>query len=415
MALFKFSFRKKTNPPAAPAAPLVQRPKTLAELEQEINAGQPVLKTYRMDPSSGRRKSGLGGKLLFFFLLVGVPATALWVMNLPYAPIRRPIARNAPVLLLPSYMNVDQNFREAIALVEQSTQLIDNATSFADIEMGAQKVVEAQAKLDALPLDLTSYWPDRYYWYSWRFSPIAFNGARAEIGRLQAKVFQEQNANTVLTDAEQALTQAKQDYQFASDDMAKQAAITAWRVALSQLEMVPAQTLAGDIARQRLQPEQDEFQTLVGLSAANQESAAIIAAARAFGMQAAVLGKNPPHPVYHWVEIERLWAEAIAELGRISPVDPNYAEAQKVAADYRSNLAQIRIRRQDEDVAVRAFDNANQEISRLTADGSLDSYEVSRLQEVIRTLESIPNGTSTYRNAGFLRIRALNMLDELQR
>lgn len=416
MGLFKFSFRKQSKSAATPAAPLVKRPKTLADLEREIEAAQPVLKTYKLEPSPKRRRSGFGGKLFFLLLLLGIPAAAVWVANLPYAPIRRPIARNAPMLLLPTYMNVDRDFRDAIALTEQSKQLIDNATSFADIQMGAQKVTEAQSKLDALPLDLVSYWPDRYYyyWYDWRFSPVAFNGARAEVGRLQAKVFQEQNANTVLTDVDLALNKAKQDYQTAPDLVSKQTAITAWRVALNQLEMVPAETLAGNIARQKLGPEQDEFQTLVGSSVANQESAAMIAAARAFGMQAAVLAQNPPHPVYHWAEIERLWTEAIRELESISPSDPKYLEAKVIAAQYQANLANIRVRKQDEELAVEAFNNATEAIQRLTADGILASYEASNLQEVIQTLRAIPRGTSKYKDAEDLINQSNRRLAEIQ-
>ncbi|MBD2154409.1 hypothetical protein [Leptolyngbya sp. FACHB-16] len=70
MALFKFPSRKP-NSAAAPAAPPANRPKTLADLEQEINAAQPVMKPYRMEPQPARRRSGFGGKFFFLLLLLG--------------------------------------------------------------------------------------------------------------------------------------------------------------------------------------------------------------------------------------------------------------------------------------------------------------------------------------------------------
>lgn len=419
MGLFKFSFRKQSSSAAPPAAPLVKRPKTLADLEREIEAAQPVLKTYKLEPSSKRRRSGLGIKLFFGLVLLGIPAAAVWVANLPYAPIRRPIARNAPMLLLPTYMNVDQDFRDAIALTEQSKQLIDNATSFADIQMGAQKVTEAQAKLDALPLDLVSYWPNRYYyWYDWRFSPVAFNGARAEVGRLQAKVFQEQNANTVLTDVDLALNQAKQDYQTAPDLVSKQAAITAWRVALNQLEMVPAETLAGNIARQKLEPEQDEFQTLVGQSATSRETAVLIQSARNFAWEAAKRSQNPPHSVAEWAAIEELWENALNRLTLVSiELDPvGYAEAQKMMATYKTNLLDIGIRKQAEREAIASLERARQEIQVLQEQSRyLEAGQVAaRLQSILDELKSIQPGTTAYKEAEILRVQATDKLEEVQ-
>ncbi|MBD2158838.1 hypothetical protein [Leptolyngbya sp. FACHB-16] len=325
-----------------------------------------------------------------------------------------------PILLLPSYMHVDRDFRDAIALTEQSKQLIDNATSFADIQMGAQKVTEAQAKLDALPLDLVSYWPNRYYyWYDWRFSPVAFNGARAEVGRLQAKVFQEQNAHTVLTDVEQALNKAKQNYQAAPDLVSKQAAITAWRVALNQMEIVPAQTLAGDIARQKLEPEKDEFQAIVGESATSRETAVLIESARSFAWEAAKRAQNPPHSVEEWAAIEQLWEKAIYLLSQVSATtDPTgFAEAQKLMATYQSNRLDISIRKQAESEAIDSLKRTQQEIQSLLAQlNYMNANQVAaRLQGILTELNSIKPGTTAYKEAEILRLQTNNKLQEISR
>src|SRR3712207_2593115 len=91
-----------------------------------------------------------------------------------------------------SYMNMDSHYRQAIASVEQAQQLIENPTSAADLNLGEQKVKEAQKHLDALPIGFLNDWPEyRYWWYDSRFSIYGFNSARSKIGQLGAKVFQE--------------------------------------------------------------------------------------------------------------------------------------------------------------------------------------------------------------------------------
>jgi len=353
-------------------------------------------------------------------LLVGIPAAGLWVVNQPYPPIRRPIARTMPLLLLPSYINLDQDFRAAIALTQQSTQLIDNAASFADIEIGAQKVAEAQKRLDALPIDLLNYWDGYASWgRDWRLSPIAFNTARAEIGRLTAKVFQEQNAHTALTTAEQALNTARQQYQTATLPLDTRAAITAWRAALNQFELVPSQTLAGKTARQKLDANQQEFQETVGLAAESQQTAALIDGAKQSGMQAALMGQNPPHPTYKWAEVERLWETAIAQLASIPTTDlAGYSEARKILGGYQSNLAQIRIRRQTEENAVQLLRQAQADVSYLQ--GSVPQYGagdrndvISRLQRIVDQLEQVQPSTTVYPEAQVLLLNAKNKLNQL--
>jgi hypothetical protein len=120
-------------------------------------------------------------------LLLGIPTGVIWLVNLPYAAIRRPVAEKIPILLLPSYISLDQNYRLAITTFEQAQQLIDNATTPIDLELGEQKLVQAQKSLDALPMDWIN---DRSYaaygGYNSQFSRSHFNRARAEIGRLNA-------------------------------------------------------------------------------------------------------------------------------------------------------------------------------------------------------------------------------------
>lgn len=95
---------------------------------------------------------GVWSKIKWTTVLAVGSMGALWVINLPYPMIRWPIAKTAPILLLPSFMSMDYHYRGAINSVEQADQLINKATSLADIERGVEKIKEGQKHLDNLPV-----------------------------------------------------------------------------------------------------------------------------------------------------------------------------------------------------------------------------------------------------------------------
>lgn len=398
-----------------------QPPKTLAELEKEIEVQYAPIRVSRVPKPIASVKKTVQ-KLMWLSLLWGIPVGAIWVINLPYPIIRRPIARMAPMLLLPSYMSTDENYRNAITSVEQASQLINQATSAADIELGEQKVNDAQASLDALPLWFLDDFPEyHFWWYSWRFSAVQFDAARAKIGTLKAKVFQEKNAQSTFVQTEHALTTAKQQYQQAQTAVDRQTAIDSWRSALNQLEQIPAVTFAGRAAQQQRMTEQRQFQETVGLAADDEQTAAVVASARQFAWQAAKLGQNPPHSVEEWQQIATLWQDAIDRLGNI-PSDniAGYTEAQQLMASYRSNLAQLRVRQQAEADSARALQSARQQVQDLqtafpTGSGAADRNRmISQLQGIIAELKQVNNGTTSYSEAQKLLFFAERKLSALQ-
>lgn len=418
MGLFaKFHSRFRANQVNQPSAslPTTSPQKTLQQLEQEILA---QYKPRPLKSASPQHKNRWTGKLIGMALLVGVPVGTLWAINLPYPPIRRPIAENAPILLLPSYISMDHSYRAAIDAVEQAKQLVDGATSATDIELGAQKVAEAKEHLDKLPLWLWDELPGyrSWWWYS-RMSYVEFDSARREIGRLDAKTIQERNAQTVLTDAEQAINLAKQQYQQANTPADQLAAVPIWQAALVQLTQVPPQTVAGRLAQQQSTSYQQEFQNTVGLAASSQQTAAQIQIARSYGGRAAQAGQNPPHPVEEWQRVEGLWRDAIKALDPVSREDVvGYVAAQMLQAEYRDNLAQIQVRRQQEQEAVENLQQAHRQIQNLLASAATSNrnYTISRLQSVITQLKQIENGTTAYREAQILLLQAQNKLDQIQ-
>lgn len=428
MALFKFSFLKRFSANAAqqssgnsPQAQVQsstssQQPsktsqtapspqiKSLAQLEQELEAeakrSQAFASLNRSKPALNWRRTF--NRFAWIAALAGVPVGALWVINLPYPIIRRPVAEHAPMLLLPSYIGIDQNYRDAISLVEQATQLVDRPTSFADIELGEEKVEQAQRRLDRLPTGFLNDYPDyRYFWYSWRFNVLHFHNARAKVGELQAKVFQEKNAHASLMQADQAIALSQQQYQNAINPADRDATVFAWQTALDQLDQIPEQTFAGRTAQQKLVAYQRNFQDVVGRAADHRQTNSVIAAAREFAWKAVSAGQNPPHSVEQWQRVETLWSDAIARLEQVSPQSDTYPEAQQRLAEYRDNIEQIRIRKQHEANSVDALQHAQQKIEGLqsNADQLSPNQTLSRLQAIANDLEMVQSGTTAYPEA----------------
>lgn len=372
--------------------------------------------------SGKKARGGIVSKLFWLTILLGIPVGVVWLANLPYPAIRRPVAKNAPILLAPSYMNMDNHYRLALSSLEQAEQLIEQPTSVADLSLGEEKLQETKQHLNELPTSVVNDWSDyKYWWYDSRFSVYGFNSARIKVGLLEAKVFQEKNAQTLLTNNAQALSQAKQQYQQASTATDKQSAIASWRTALTQLDSIPSQTLAGKTAQNQLEADKREFEQVIGLAAGNERISTLIAAARQFSWQAAKTGQNPPHSVAEWQQVENLWEEAIKRLKEVSSEDlAGYAEAQKLLATYEANLGQVKIRRQAEEDSAEALESAQREIQNLLASVPTDTKDLDRsrvssqLQGIINRLEKVQNGTTAYLKAQELLISANNKLRQLQ-
>jgi hypothetical protein len=356
----------------------------------------------------GRIKAGL-------WLLLGI-AGVLYVANLPVALIRRPISQHAPLLLLPSYIGMDYHYKQAIASVEQADQLVNQATSVADLELGAVKVAKANGHLDKLPVwFLEPGYRNQFWWYG-HYTIDDFRQAREAIGRMEAKLFQEKNAQTSLTEAEQALATAKQTYQQASEPDQKTVALAQWQAALDKLEQIPTQTLAGKQVEQRLPAHQRDFTQVAGVAQGSARSGNLVQAAQAFALKAAQAAQNPPHAAAKWKEIISLWEEAIDPLETITVDDPGYVNAQQLLATYKNNLSVMRIQLQAEETAVAALEKAEQLTQSLLASASSNDRDrnASQLQAIVTTLQKVEPGTTAYPKAQQLLASAQQRLAALQ-
>jgi hypothetical protein len=371
-----------------------------AVVEQAARANRPA------NPFWGRLKLGA--------IALTTGAAGLWLVNLPYPMIRRPVADVAPILLLPSFMRMDYDYRQAIALVEQADQLVNQATSSADLDLGSTKAKAAQKHLDALPVWFLGYYPGAYCgWFgcTWRFTYDEFQQARKQVGRMEATLFQEKNAYTQLQAADLTVGRAKQQFQGAPNEGEKQAAIAQWQQGMDKLTEVPRETLAGKTAATKLVAYERDFQQRVGFSADNARSGNLIQAARTFAETAQQSAKGEAFPAAQWEEVIQQWQDAIARLEKIDVKDPDYKPAQQLMASYKQRLSQARVRLKAEQSAVQAFDEAETLKEQLVA--NVDSSTVNRMSSQLQAIESklkkVQKGTTVYADAqellGFVRKR----------
>ncbi|MEG3868247.1 hypothetical protein [Microcoleus sp. Z1_B2] len=347
------------------------------------------------------RPPGLFGKIIFAGGLLGSAAGIIWLINLPSPMIRWPVAKTMPILLLPSFMSMDHNYRQAIALVEQSDQLVNKATAVADFDLGEIKAKQAQKHLDALPVWFLGYYPQTYckfFGCRWRFTVDEFQAARKNVGRMEAQIFQQKNAFTQLNQVEQTLKTAKQEYQQAKTAADRQKATVNWQSAIDQLNQIPAQTLAGETAKKTLKAAERDFQAMGGVATGSVQADNLIEAAKEFALSAAVAAKNPPHPAAQWEQIAQLWQEAINRLKLISVDNPGYLDAQTKLAKYQKDLGITQIRLQAEKDSAKALQAAKSLFANLQNNVNYQNpgYSLSQLQQIINQLESVKPGTTVY-------------------
>ncbi|CBN56888.1 MULTISPECIES: hypothetical protein [Kamptonema] len=393
------------------------------ELRETVKDIFPNFSKKAIDAAAkANRPAGILTKIAWVGTFVIGAAGFISVLNLPFPMIRWPVAKTAPILLLPSYISMDYNYRQAIAKVEQADQLVNKATASADFDLGEIKAKEAQKHLDALPVWFLGYYPRAYCTFfgcTWRFTFDEFEAARKNIGRMEAQIFQQKNALTQLTKTEQELNTAKQQYQQAKTAPDRQKASAAWQSAIDQLDEIPNETLAGEMAGKKLQAAKRDFQEVGGVATGSQLTDNLIEAAKEFGMSAAVASQNPPHSAEKWEQIADLWQESIQRLEQVSSDNPGYLDAQNKLAQYKTNLGTAQLRLKIEEQSAEALNEAKSAIAdwqNLALSESPDRGNlVGKLREIINKLENIKPGTTTYLEAQKLLQFAKKKQQELQR
>ncbi len=401
-------------------------PLAKAELEQVVTDLFPQFNPKVIDRAAQANKNNKFKLGLKITAALGIGALGLsglvWLVNLPYPMIRRPVARVAPLLLLPSYITMDRNYREAIAHVEQADQLVNNATSAADINFGAEKVKLAQYNLDQLPVWFLGYEPVKICTFmgcSWNFTFDEFSRARTQIGRMDARIFQETNALGQLQAAETTIQTAKTSYSSALNPQAQRTAIADWQSGLNLFNLIPAKTLAGSQSQEKYKAYAQEFQQVAGQVAGSSQTQTMIAAAQQFATLAQQEMAKPSLTVAEWQQIQTLWQESIQRLQQVKAQDGDYLAAQQFLANYTQQLGKTQTRLQQEQTAVQSLERAQEQIQALIANQSTQpspqqrNQLISQLNGIITQLQKIQAGTTPYSNAQELLKQAQDTLSKL--
>lgn len=203
-------------------------------------------------------------KLRNLVVLIGIPVGVIAFINLPIPEVQRPFAERAPLLLLPSTLSMEFDFKQAIATLEEAQQLLGSPTSAADIERGEEKLQKAEKHLNKIPLWFSSRrgWGFWSYDYNWRYTQINLQEAHAQLGALKARIFQEKNAQDALNQLEQSIQSATERYRQAKTVSEQQGALQDWQKAIDGLYQLPQNTLAGEVARQKISVVERDFQAV---------------------------------------------------------------------------------------------------------------------------------------------------------
>ncbi|MBF2025851.1 MAG: hypothetical protein IGS48_03670 [Oscillatoriales cyanobacterium C42_A2020_001] len=384
-------------------------PLTVEELKDSLDDLFPDFdeKVLRKAAKANRPPSKLLNQIKWGAIALTSIVGGVWVLNLPYPMIRYPVAKTMPMVLLPSFISMDHNYRQAIAATEQADQLVNQATSPADFELGATRVEQAQKHLDALPVWFLGYYPGTYCsWFqcSWRFTLDEFQQARKNVARMQATLFQEKNAQTKLTEAEQTIATAKQQYQQVNDIAQKQTVLAQWQQGMDDLRALPSETLAGKTARTKLIAYERDFQQVAGFTADNVRSGSVIQASKLAAETAQKFSNKPVQTAAEWQEAVKLWEDAIAQINTIEVNDPDFVASRKLLEKYKQKLSSTRLRLVQEQTSVESYERAQQLTQSLIASipdsaKALNRQQVSEMQRIISELKKVQKDTTVYTEA----------------
>ncbi len=343
---------------------------------------------------------------------IGLGAGLITFLNLPYPMIRWPVAKIAPIVLLPSFMEMDHNYRQVVSLVEQSDQLVNQATSAADIKLGSQKVTAAQKSLDKLPVWFLGYYPQMYcQWMtcSWQFTKDEFLQARQNIGRMEAKLFQEDQAMTTFQSAEDWLATAKASYL----KLHQSTAIGDWQKAIDQLEQLPNSTLAYRLAQTKLEAYQRDFQSAASVAVEKRQANTMLDTAKAYATTAAAAAQNPPHPAEVWERAAKQWELAIDRLEQVESDNPGYGEAQILKANYQGALGTVTLRLKQEELSRQSLKIAESLYSELLSQQNQSlpkSVAQAKSQQILDTLQEVRSGSTAEAKSNNLKKTVLKLL-----
>ncbi|WP_373478507.1 hypothetical protein [Geminocystis sp.] len=218
---------------------------------------------------------------------------------------------------------------------------------------------------------------------------------------------------TIFIEGESAIASAKESYQNTEN---KNQALQEWQNALDKLLELPDRTLAKTMTANKLPAYERDFQAVSGVVTGGDRTLTKIAAAQEFATSATKLCQNPPYSAMTWKECENLWQQSINHLQSIPLEDTGYLEAQKLLANYSTNLATIKIKHQQEVESSQYLTQAENGIQNLIKNNnsSNPNYVIGELQGIISNLEKVNTDTTAYNKSQELLTYAKNKLKQFE-
>jgi hypothetical protein len=344
-------------------------------------------------------------RIKFITISVGVVGGGLAIANLPIPAIREPIAKHAPILLLPSIITWDHHYREGTVALEQAEQLIQQAKHPDDLTGGDRYLKSAKKHLNALPLNgINNYEASSYCYFrtcSWRFSGGEIQQRRESLARVEATLTQEQNLQSQLQQTIDAIAESQVNYKNAKGDVQKQAIVTQWEQDIEQLEALSSSTLTGRLSNVERAKAQTAFKNITGFSYDQKRSGNLIQAAKQFAISAQKMTLGESHSVSEWQAILNQWDSAIEPLKSIAVDNPDYVSSRKTLADYQQQQGRTRVRLQEEQTAIALLQTTELQINALVrTQANLNRDQAkAEMMAIEANLKKIPPGTTAHPQA----------------
>lgn len=221
--------------------------------------------TVLKEAAKVNRKPSVFGKLKYLAIALTSAAGILTILNLPYPEIRWFVVKTAPVLLIPSYMQMDFHYWGAKSSVKDAQILLESAANFSEINKVEDKLEDADKHLGSIPVWFLGHYPQVYcqrFNCDWNFSFNEFKEIRTQTAQIETRVFKEKQAFIPLLEAELAYNGAKKELSIAKTQKQKQLAIASLQASIESIEAIPPETLAHIKAEAKLKVYKRDFEKI---------------------------------------------------------------------------------------------------------------------------------------------------------
>ncbi|MEM1394913.1 MAG: hypothetical protein AAF757_16125 [Cyanobacteria bacterium P01_D01_bin.116] len=236
----------------------------LSELRDAVVDLFPIFsESVLKEAAKANRKPSIFSKLKYLAITLATATGFLTILNLPHPNIRWSVAKTAPILLTPSYINMDFHYWGAKNSTTQAESLLKSATNFTQIKQAENKLEDADKHLRSIPVWFLGYYPEVYcqrFSCNWDFSFNEFEQVRSQTIELDKKMFAQKNAFIRLLEAEQVYNGAKYKLSMVKTQKQRELAMASLQASIKTIEEIPPDTLAKKKAETKLKTYKRYYQ-----------------------------------------------------------------------------------------------------------------------------------------------------------